>query len=103
MHRHVGLIGSVHSHHTHGQGMFAGKCAEAHQSHVDRDLRHLGQFEQFLRGAGEHHAAAHIENRLFGLGNRFSRLLDLPLIALVRWVIPSDRHRTRIAEIRFGH
>jgi len=48
---------------------------QAHERHVHRDLRTFSPFEQSCEAPENTTPAAHIENRLLGLGNRFSRLL----------------------------
>ena len=85
------------------RGCSPGNAPKPHQRHVHRNLRHLSQFEQFLRGAREHHAAADIENRLLGLRDGFSRLLDLPLIPFIHRIVAADGDGIRIGKFRLRH
>ena len=83
VHRHVGLVKSVHPQHTQPFVARRGVGTKAHERGCDRKASGLDQFAQQLAGsgAGIDDAAAGIEHRPLGFFHRASQLGDRVYIA----------------------
>ncbi len=97
-HRHVGVIGAMHAEHPHGQWIGAGKSAQPHQGHGDRNGQRMGEFGQFLIGVGRDDPAAGVNHRFFGFENRLAGLLDLAGMRFIGRPIGPHLDRLRFRE-----
>ena len=104
MHRHVGLVHAMHSHHAQKLRVGSRKGAEAHEGQRAGIAGEPDELAKELGGArpGIDHAAAAIEQRALGLGHQLDRRLDQLRVALELGVVALVLDRRAAAVLVLG-
>ena len=69
LHRHIGCVGAVHTHHAEEALVGGGNAAQAHERANYRNGAHLNNLAEKLALSGQGHAAANKEQRTLGIFN----------------------------------
>ena len=91
VHRIVGGAGAVHSQHPQPLLVGGGEGAQAHDGERDREAVGQAELGELGRGAGVDDAAAAVDHRAPGVGQRLGRQADLLLVALGRGLVTGER------------
>ena len=103
VHRAVRVVGAVHAEPLQRERVVLGETADAHESRTHRDVRQLGEFQQFLRCAGGNNAAAHIEHRLLRLLDQAEQFIEREVIRFLVGLVAAQFHLGRPDRLRLRH